>query len=190
MDASIHLSAGSSKIREALAQYIVRPPVSLKHLLLDEGGTDTVVYRAAYSDYFHTDTKLFPAVESLVELLQHLPDSRRRLIRTYGLYSSRARGTPSPAGALARREGGPAKGWKRDHPPQPSLRIGPPEEPKPQLSVSAKQSRAAPWPTAVSQETARGWARLIKKIYEADLPGGSRRQPAGAPCAALDATSP
>ena len=71
-----------------------------------------------------------------------------------------------------------------------SRRIGPPEEPKPELSVSAKQSRAAPWPTAVSQETARGWARLIKKIYEADLPGGSRRQPAGAPCAALDATSP
>ena len=43
----------------------MRPPVSLQHLLLDEGGTDTVVYRAAYSDYFHTDTKLFPAVEFL-----------------------------------------------------------------------------------------------------------------------------
>jgi hypothetical protein len=187
VDASIHLPAGSSKTREALAQYIVRPPVSLQHLLLDEGGTDTVVYRAAYSDYFHTDTKLFPAVEFLVELLQHLPDSRRRLIRTYGLYSSRARGTWSRQPHLVRLA---PEGWKRDHPPQPSLRIGPPEEPKPELSVSAKQSRAAPWPTAVSQETARGWARLIKKIYEADLPGGSRRQPAGAPCAALDATSP
>jgi hypothetical protein len=98
VDASIHLPAGSSKTHEALAQYIprptagrrpargVRPPVSLQHLLLDEGGTDTVVYRAAYSDYFHTDTKLFTAVEFLVELLQHLPDSRRRLIRTYQKY--------------------------------------------------------------------------------------------------------
>jgi hypothetical protein len=47
------------------------------------------------------------------------------------------------------------EGWKRDHPPQPSVRIGPPEEPQPELSVSAKQSRAA-------------WARLIKKVYEAD----------------------
>jgi hypothetical protein len=77
VDASIHLPAGSSKTREALAQYIprltagrrpakgVRPPVSLQHLLLDEGGTDTVVYRTAYSDYFHTDTKLFTAVEFL-----------------------------------------------------------------------------------------------------------------------------
>jgi len=211
VDASIRLPAGSSKTREALAQYIpgpaagrrpargVRPPVSLQHLLLDEGGTDTVVYRAPYSDYFHTDMKLFTAVEFLVELLQHLPDSRRRLIRTYGLYSSRARGTPRPTGALARREGGPAsptwsvwlpRAGSATIPPQPSLRIGPPKEPKPELSVSAKQTRTAPWPTAVSQETARGWARLIKKIYEADLPGGSRRQPARAPCAALDATSP
>ena len=57
---------------------VVQLPVSLQHLLLDEGGTDTVVYRAAYSDYFHTDTKLFPAVEFLAELLQYLPDSRRR----------------------------------------------------------------------------------------------------------------
>ncbi len=152
VDASIHLPAGCSKTREALAQYIVRPPVSLQHLLLDEGGTDTVVYRAPYSDYFHTDTKLFTAVEFLVELLQHLPDSRRRLIRTYGLYSSRARGTWSRQPHLVRLA---PEGWKRDHLPQPSLRIGPPEESKPELPVSAKQSRAA-------------WARLIKKIYEAD----------------------
>ena len=49
----------------SLAQYIVRPPVS-------EGGTDTVVYRAPYSDYFRTDTKIFPAVEFLVEVLQQI----------------------------------------------------------------------------------------------------------------------
>ena len=47
------------------------------------------------------------------------------------------------------------EGWKRDYPPQPSVRIGPPEEPQPEFSVSATQSRAA-------------WARLIKKVYEAD----------------------
>jgi hypothetical protein len=108
VDDSIRIQAGSAKTREALAQYIVRPPVSLQNLLVDEGGTDTVVYRAPYSDYFKTDTKVFPPVEFLVEVLQHLPDSRRRLVRTYGLYSSRARGTPCPTGALARREGGPA----------------------------------------------------------------------------------
>jgi hypothetical protein len=102
LDASIRIPAGSAKTREALAQYIVRPPVSLQNLLVEEGGTDTVVYRAPYSDYFRTDTKIFPAVEFLVEVLQHLPDSRSRLLRTYGLYSSRARGIPGPAAARQR----------------------------------------------------------------------------------------
>jgi hypothetical protein len=114
VDASIRIPAGSAKTREALAQYIprpaagrspargVRPPVSLRNLLVDEGGTDTVVYRAPYSDHFKTDSKLFPAVGFLLELLQHLPDSRCRLIRTYGLYSSRARGTWSRQPHLVR----------------------------------------------------------------------------------------
>jgi hypothetical protein len=152
VDASIRIPAGSTETRQALAQYIVRPPVSLQKLLVDQGGTDTVVYRAPYSDYFHTDMKVFPAIEFLVEVLQHLPDSRSRLIRTYGLYSSRTRGTWSRCPHLLRLA---PEGWKRDHQPQPSPRIGPPDEPQPELSVSARQSRAA-------------WARLIKKVYEAD----------------------
>ena len=86
VEASIRIPAGSAKTREAPAQYVVRAPVSLHNLLLDEGGTDTVVYRAPYSDCFKTDTKVFPAVGCLLEVLQHLPDARCRLIRTYGLY--------------------------------------------------------------------------------------------------------
>ena len=46
VDASIRIPAGSTETRQALAQYIVRPPVSLQKLLVDQGGTDTVVYRA------------------------------------------------------------------------------------------------------------------------------------------------
>jgi len=106
--------AGSAKAREALSQYLVRPPVSLQKLLVHEGGTDTVVYRAAYSDYFHTDTKVFPAIESLVEVLQHLPDPRSPLIRSDGLSSSRARGTPGPTG---RRIGVGAAHWLAPLPP-------------------------------------------------------------------------
>ena len=59
---------------------------------------------------------------SPVVVLQHLPDSWSRqpdLLR------------------LA------PEGWKRDHQLQPSIHVGPPEEPKPELSVSAKQSRTA-----------------------------------------------
>jgi hypothetical protein len=62
IDDSIRIRAGSAKTREALAQYIVRPPVSLQNLPVDEGGTDTVIYRAPYSDFFKTGTKVFPAV--------------------------------------------------------------------------------------------------------------------------------
>ena len=164
VDASIRIPATSARTREALAQYVLRAPLSLQNLLVDEGGTDTVVYRTPYSDFSKTDTKAFPAVGFLLEVLQHLPDSRCRLIRTYGLYSSRARGTSSRQPHLV---GLAPEGWKRDHQPQPSVHVGPPEEPPPELSVSAKQSRAA-------------WARLIKKLYHADLQGGSRRQPARA----------
>jgi hypothetical protein len=81
------------------------------------------------------------------------------------------------------------EGWKREHPPQPPVQIGLPDEPQPELFVPAKQSRTAPRPAAVPQEAARGWARLIEKAYGADLVGGSRRQPGGALCAAPAATS-
>jgi hypothetical protein len=138
VDASIRIPATSTRTREALAQYVVRAPVSLRNLLVDEGGTGTVVYRAPCSDFFKTDTKVFPAVGFRAEALQHLPDSRCRLIRTYGRYSSRARGTPGPAGALARRVGGSVSSTSfaslpgggsatiRGNPPSVSV---PPEEP-------------------------------------------------------------
>ena len=137
-------------------------------------------------------TKVFPAVGFLAEVLQHLPDSRCRLILTYGLYSSRARGTPCPAGRrrqLFRRNGeslrlragrvvpstppgSPRSRGVQARPSETTLRpCRTPEEAPPQLSVSAKHSRAAfhgtPW----------SWARLVKKVYDADLQGGSRRQP-------------
>lgn len=47
------------------------------------------------------------------------------------------------------------EGWKQDHLSQPPVLIGPTDEQHPELSVSAKQSRAV-------------WARLIAKVYEAD----------------------
>ena len=71
--------------------------------MLVEEHAGSVLYRSEYNPYFHTDSRLFPATEFLVEVLQHLPDPGSRLIRRYGLYSSRSRGTPGPAGALARR---------------------------------------------------------------------------------------
>jgi hypothetical protein len=131
VDASIRIPATSARTREALAPYVVRAPLSLQNLLVDERGTDAVVYLAPYSDYFKTDTKLFPAVEFLAEVQKHLPDSRCRLVRGYGLHSSRSRGTWSGQPHLVLLA---PDGWKRDHQLEPSLRIGVPEQAVPLLS--------------------------------------------------------
>ena len=173
VDGSVRVPAGSAKAREALSQYIVRPPVSLQKLLVDEGGADTVVYRAPFNDYFGTDTKVFPATEFLVEVLQHLPEPRSRLVRSYGLYSSRARGTWSRTPQLVRLA---PEGWKRDHPPEPSLRIGLPDEQQSDCSVSAKQSRAAL--RSADQEGLRGGSPELPSLSQTHE--GHRRPQAGA----------
>ncbi len=92
LDMSVKIPAASSRTREALAQYIARPPVSLSKMLVEEHEA-SVLYRSEYNPYFKTNARLFPALEFLVQLLQHLPDARTHLVRRYGLYSSRSRGT-------------------------------------------------------------------------------------------------
>jgi hypothetical protein len=150
VDATVRIPAGSSATRQALSQYIVRPPLSLQKLLVDEG-RGSVLYRAPYSDYFRTDSKIFAPTAFLAEVLQHLPDSRNRLIRCYGLYSPRARGTWSRIPYLLRLA---PEGWQHDHAPLPAVHIGAPQQPD-DGRASVQQSRAA-------------WARLIKKLYEVD----------------------
>jgi hypothetical protein len=151
VDLTVKIPATSSKAREALAQYITRPPVSLKKMLVEEHA-GSVLYRSEYNPYFRTDSRLFPAPEFLVEVLQHLPDPGTRLIRRYGLYSSRSRGTWSRKPHLARLA---PEGWQKDHQPQPALRLGTPSQDTLDQSVSAQESRSA-------------WARLLAKVYEVD----------------------
>jgi hypothetical protein len=86
VDLSVKIPAASSKTREALAQYIARPPISLSKMLVEKHEA-SVLYRSEYNPYFKTNVKLFPALEFLVQLLQHLPDPRAHLVRRYGLYS-------------------------------------------------------------------------------------------------------
>ncbi len=95
---------------------------------------------------------------------RHLPPARHkfapkvflrptsRLIRRYGLYSSRSRGTWSRKPHLARLA---PKGWQKNHQRQPSLRLGMSSQGTPDQSVSVNESRSA-------------WARLLAKVYEVD----------------------
>jgi len=144
----VRIPAGSSRTREALAQYIARAPVSLKKLVVEDHEA-TVLY---YNPYFRTNAKMFRATDFIAELLQHLPDRRVRLIRRYGLYSSRARGTWLRKPHLVRLA---PEGWKQDNAAQTTVRIGPVDEQYAETSVSARESRTA-------------WARLIAKVYEAN----------------------
>ncbi len=136
VDLTVKIPSSSSKAREALAQYIARPPVSLQKMLVEEHAGN-VLYRSEYNPYFHTDSRLFPATEFLVEVLQHLPDPGSRLIRRYGLYSSRSRGTWLRKPHLARLA---PEGWQKDHQEQPALCASalPPRTPRISLCRSRK----------------------------------------------------
>jgi hypothetical protein len=125
--------------------------VSLQKMLVEEHA-GSLLYRSEYNPSFHTDSKLFPATEFLAEVLQHLPDPGTRVIRRYGLYSSRSRGTWSRRPHLARLA---PEGWQKDHQGQPALRLGSANQSIPDQSVSAKESNSA-------------WARLLPKVYEVD----------------------
>lgn len=85
-----------------------------------------LLYGSEYNPYFKTNVRLFPALESFVQLLQHMPDPRAHLARRYVLYSSRSRGTYSckpwplhlaPEGHCS----GPPKGWLQQYPHMPHL---------------------------------------------------------------------
>jgi hypothetical protein len=151
VDLTVKIPAPSPKAREARAQYIYPPPVSLQKMLVEEHA-GSLLYRSEYNPSFHTDSKLFPATEFLAEVLQHLPDPGTRVIRRYGLYSSRSRGTWSRRPHLARLA---PEGWQKDHQGQPALRLGSANQSIPDQSVSAKESNSA-------------WARLLPKVYEVD----------------------
>ena len=151
LDMSVKIPAGSSRTREALAQYIARPPVSLSKMLVEDH-RGSVLYRSEYNPYFKTDARLFPALEFLVQLLQHLPDARTHLVRRYGLYSSRSRGTWTGKPWLVRLAPG---GWLQQHPQQPPSPLQAVLQDSAQQSVSTRESRSA-------------WARLLAKVYEVD----------------------
>jgi len=151
LDMSVKIPAGCSRTREALAQYIARPPVSLSKMLVEEHER-SVLYRSEYNPYFKTNARLFPALEFLVQLLQHLPDPRTHLVRRYGLYSSRSRGTWSRKPWLVRLA---PEGWLEQHPQQPPLSVQAALRDNVEPSASTRASRSA-------------WARLLAKVYEVD----------------------
>ena len=126
---------------ERLARYLLRPPVSLERLRVDEDA-QAIAYagrRRGGHDPPSASTPLDPK-EFLARVLMHIPEPRRHVIRYYGAYSSvvRARRARQAAAAGA---GGVAPG------PPPAA-----HEP---ASLEWKAAR-------------RRWAQLIRRIFEVD----------------------
>src|SRR6056297_303259 len=89
IDNSIRILDESAQ--ESLAEYIARPPISLKKIRY-EPFKGMVLFHTKYSDYFKENVHMLDALDFLAELTQHIPPKGLQLIRRYGLYASRTKG--------------------------------------------------------------------------------------------------
>jgi hypothetical protein len=130
-----------------LSQYIVRAPMSLTMLEWDQE-QDTVTWKAPPKGYFKGTERHFSCLDFIAQLTLHIPPRGRHLLRRYGLYSSRGRGTWKDRPALASRA---PQDWYGRQAAQP------PDEGESTVvhDVSASERRKA-------------WARLLAMIYDVD----------------------
>jgi len=150
VDASVRIPAFSEQAREALSQYIARPPLSLKKIGIEENREATVISFTSQSELFKSKTETFPIMRFFLELTQHIPPKGCQYIRRYGLYASRTKGR-WPDKPHVRRVAPP--GWRKQQ--HQADQDGQPCEAEASYSVSDQESRST-------------WARLIAQVYEVD----------------------
>jgi hypothetical protein len=108
VDHSIRIPVFSIRAREALSQYIARPPLSLKKISIEENGEATLISFSSDSEFFKGKTETFTVMRFFLELTQHIPPKGCQYVRRYGLYASRTKGNgrPSPMWCGWPRRGG------------------------------------------------------------------------------------
>jgi len=129
--------------RRRLAGYMLHPPISLDRLRYRPESAQVIYYgrqRGRCSDADSSPARIFPALDFLAALCTHVPDSGQQLVRYYGAFSN-ARRVPAQT------------------PASPSAR--PDEQQLPRRDDSSSGEEFA-------RGRRRSWARLIKKVYEAD----------------------
>jgi hypothetical protein len=136
------------KARKSLSQYIVRAPVSLEKITWDSC-TDTVTWKAPCTGPHKGKERYFSGLDFIAQLTLHIPQKGKHLVRRYGVYSSRCRGTwrRRPALALRAADGWYGRGEITDVEESEELE---------EVSVSKKARKKA-------------WARLLAKVYEIDI---------------------
>ncbi len=127
---------------ERLARYLMRPPLSLERLHLDDRGQCATyrVKRSARTHHAGSEVlETFDPRELLARILMHVAEPRAHLVRHYGEYSVAAR----------------AKRRRQEQPIEHGRDLANPTvDPDP----SPAQRRAS----------RRAWAQLIRRIYESD----------------------
>ena len=143
----VRLARDDSAGQEALAQYIVRNPFSVKKITYNDA-TGMVIYRSkkmpSKSKGGRKNFQVFTAEEFIGAITQHIPDKSFQLIRYYGWYSNRGRGDREKA----------KEGSDGNHPSvadsSSSLEI---------IDVSDYRPKKIPSPK---------WRECIKKVWEVD----------------------
>lgn len=147
IDNSVRILDESSQ--ENLAEYIVRPPISLKKIRY-EPFKGRVLFHTTYSEYFKQNLHMFDALDFIAELTQHIPPKRLQLIRRYGLYASRTKGRWEDMPWVSERA---PEGWKDSHSTITDL---------------GSEALAESEEEVDSDDSKRAWARLLAKVYEID----------------------
>ncbi len=104
VDVSILLPGGNSKKRESLAQYLARPPISLKKVSFESFG-GKVLFHTSFNEYFKENLKLFDAADFIALLTLHIAPKGVQYLRRYGLGAPGC--TPPAAAASLGRPRGP-----------------------------------------------------------------------------------
>ncbi len=147
IDASLRLYGSDDKVRESIAQYLVRPPLSLNKIKY-EPFKGKVLFKTKYNEYFGENFKVYTASDFIAALTMHIPPARVHLVRYYGLYSSRGRGLWKNMPYVVRLA---PEGWSKKQEEQNTTKVEDDTEVQSQdVKGSAKRS---------------AWARLINKVY-------------------------
>lgn len=138
--------------QENLAEYIARPPISLKKIRY-EPFKGRVLFHTTYSEYFKENLHMFDALDFIAELTQHIPPKGLQLIRRYGLYASRTKGRWEEMPWVSERA---PEGWTKSHP----------------NAVTSDRQECTPFSEDEVEVDImaykRAWARLLSKVYEID----------------------
>ena len=137
----VTVAAGDGRALEALARHCLRNPVSLARLRW-EPGSETATY-LPQTGHDGEKAETLEALDFVARLLAHVPDPRRHLVHYYGAYSNVVRGKLKALNQAQQAE---------------SLASGPGVHPPPPPACVSPSSAAL----------RRGWARLLRRVYEID----------------------